>query len=114
MQGLLWPKCTIMIVWDEWGGFWDHVTSPPDVEKEPGTFYSMRYGYRIPCLIISPYAKRGYISHTIYSHMSVLRTIGLIFNVPPLNERDGKASDLLDCFDFAQEPRPPLILKERA
>jgi phospholipase C len=113
MQGPLWRKAAIMIVWDEWGGFWDHVSSPPDLEKEPGTYYAMRYGYRIPCLIVSPYVKRGYISHTLYSHMSVLRTIERIFDVRPLNERDAKANDLLDCFDFTQEPRPPLILKER-
>ena len=112
MQGPLWRKSAVIIVWDEWGGFWDHVT-PPLVENEPGTFNAMRYGYRIPCLIISPHAKRGYVSHTLYSHMSVLRTIERIFGVPPLNERDAQADDLLDCFDFTQEPRVPVILKER-
>lgn len=113
MQGPQWRKCAILIVWDEWGGFWDHVT-PPVVEKEQGMFSpALRYGYRIPCLIISPYAKRGYVSHTLYSHMSVLRTIERIFDIPPLNERDAQANDLLDCFDFTQESRAPLILKER-
>ena len=112
MQGPLWRKSAVIIAWDEWGGFWDHVT-PPVVEKEPGTFNAMRYGYRIPCLIISPHAKRGYVSHTLYSHMSVLRTIERIFDIPSLNQRDAQANDLLDCFDFTQEPRMPLILKER-
>ena len=106
MQGPLWPKCAIFIVYDEWGGFWDHVT-PPAVEG------NVRYGYRIPCLILSPYAKRGYVSHTLYSHLSVLRTIERLFGVAPLNDLDAKANDLLDCFDFQQEPRAPLILKER-
>lgn len=116
MQGPLWPKCAIFIVYDEWGGFWDHV-EPPVVEKERVFFNlgpALRYGYRIPCLIISPYAKRGYVSHTLYSHVSILRTIERIFDVPPLNERDAQANDMLDCFDFSQQPRPPLILKERA
>ncbi len=116
MQGPLWPKCAILIVYDEWGGFWDHV-EPPVVEKEPGPSnigLPIRYGYRVPCLIISPYAMRGYISHTLYSHMSVIRTIEKIFDVPPLNERDAQANDLLDCFDFTQKPRPPLILTERS
>lgn len=106
MQGPLWAKCAIFIVYDEWGGFWDHVT-PPAVEGY------VRYGYRIPCLILSPYAKHGYVSHTLYSHMSVLRTIERLFDVAPLNDLDAKANDLLDCFDFQQEPRAPLILKER-
>ena len=114
MRSPVWPECAIVIVWDEWGGFWDHV-KPPVVEKEAGVFGQvMRYGYRIPCLVISPYAKKGYVSHTLYSHMSVLRTIERLFDVSPLSERDAAANDLLDCFDFSQTPRPPLVLTERA
>lgn len=114
MQGPQWARCAIFIVWDEWGGFWDHV-DPPVVEKEKGFFgQAIRYGYRIPCLVISPYAKKGDVAHTLYSHMSVLRTIERLFDVSPLNERDAAANDLLDCFDFSQPPRPPLVLTERA
>jgi phospholipase C len=115
MQGPQWPRCGIVVVWDEWGGFWDHV-SPPVVEKEKGFLGlgpATRYGYRIPCLIIGPYAKRGYVSRPLYSHVSVLRTIEQLFDLRPLNERDAQANDLFDCFDFDQEPRAPLVLAER-
>jgi phospholipase C len=115
MRGPQWPRCAIFVVWDEWGGFWDHV-KPPVVEKEKGFLglgQATRYGYRIPCLVIGPYAKHGYISHTQYSHMSVLRTIEKLFDVPPLNERDAQANDLLDCFDFDQPARSPVVLAER-
>lgn len=113
MQGPQWPRCAIFVVWDEWGGFWDHVR-PPVIEKEPGFLgQAVRYGYRIPCLVIGPYARRGHVSHTLYSHVSVLRTIENLFDVPPLNERDAKANDLLDCFDFDQPARDPVRLTER-
>jgi len=113
MRGPAWPDCAIFVVWDEWGGFWDHV-KPPIVEKEKGLFgQTIRYGYRIPCLVISPYARKGHVSHSLYSHVSVLRTIERLFDLPPLNERDAAANDLLDCFDFSQAPRPPLVLTER-
>lgn len=114
MQGPQWPRCAIVIVWDEWGGFADHVT-PPVVEKEKGFFgQTIRYGYRIPCLVIGPFARRGHVSHTLYSHVSVLKTIETLFDVPPLTERDAQAKDLLDCFDFGQSPRAPLVLSERS
>lgn len=114
MNGPRWPKTAILVVWDEWGGFWDHV-KPPVVEKEKGLFApAIRYGYRVPCLVLGAYARRGHVSHTLYSHVSVLRTIERIFDVAPLNERDAGANDLLDCFDFAQAPRQPVVLRERA
>lgn len=113
MQSPVWPRSAILVVWDEWGGFWDHV-KPPVVQKEKGFFgQAIRYGYRIPCLVIAPHAKRGYVSRTLYSHASVLRTIEKVFDVQPLNEVDAVANDLLDCFDFTQTPREPVVLRER-
>ena len=73
------------------------------VEKEKGFLGlgpAVRYGYRIPCLVLGPFAKRGHISHTLYSHVSVLQTIEKLFDIPPLTDRDATANDLLDCFDF--------------
>ncbi|MBI3453210.1 MAG: hypothetical protein HY057_10385 [Rhodospirillales bacterium] len=115
MQGPQWARSAILIVYDEWGGFWDHV-APPAIEFEPaaqGAPAPIRYGYRVPCLVVSPYARRGAVSHTLYSHASVARTIGRIFDLPPLGRYDAAANDLLDCFDFAQKPRAPLILAPR-
>jgi phospholipase C len=109
MQGPQWRDTAIFIVWDEWGGFDDHV-APSDVEQGTDASGPQRYGYRIPFLVISPYARKGAVVHTFYSHSSILRTIERIFDVPPLTEWDAKANDVLDCFDFTQRRRPPLIL----
>ena len=73
-----------------------------------------RYGFRVPCIVISPFAKHSYVSHQLHSHVSTLRFIESIFDLEPLTQRDAQASNLLDCFDFAQAPRPPIDLKERA
>jgi phospholipase C len=108
MNGPQWPTTALFLVWDEWGGFYDHV-EPPLVERLPdGTPF--RYGYRVPCLVISPYARQGFVSHTIYSHVSILKTIETIFDLPPLTERDAQANSLLDCFDFSQRPISPFVL----
>ncbi|MBI1777252.1 MAG: hypothetical protein HYR63_18090 [Proteobacteria bacterium] len=109
MQGPLWKKSAILLVWDEWGGFADHVT-PPVVERD-GLYE--RYGYRVPCLVIGAHARRGRVSSTLYSHVSVLKTIERLFDLAPLTERDAAANDLLDCFDFEQPARDPVILTPR-
>ncbi len=111
MAGPQWPKTLLILTWDEWGGFYDHV-KPPVVER-----YSngkpFRYGYRVPCIIISPYSRAGSISHIEFSHISTLRTIEDIFSLPSLNERDKKANSLLNCLDFTQTPIEPFSLQER-
>jgi phospholipase C len=103
-----WPRMAIFLWWDDWGGFYDHV-EPPVVEKwTDGT--PLRYGFRVPCIVISPYARAGYVSHTTSSQVSFLRFAESVYDMPPLNERDGRASDMLDCFDFSQAPRTPAML----
>src|SRR5260221_6527940 len=109
MHGPLWDRPAIFIVWNEWGGFADDV-SPPVVERDG---LHERYGYRVPCLVIGAQARQGVVSSTLYSHVSVLRTIERLFDVEPLTERDATANDLLDCFDFTQPPRAPLVLTPR-
>jgi phospholipase C len=112
MHGPQWNSTAIVLVWDDWGGFTDHV-EPPIVESlADGTPF--RYGFRVPCLVISPFAKQGYVSHQLHSHVSTLRFIESIFDLEPLTQRDAQASDLLDCFDFSQAPRLPIDLVERA
>ena len=111
MNGPQWPTTAIFLVWDEWGGFYDHV-EPPVAEKwKDGTPY--RYGHRAPCFVISPYARSGYVSHTFYSHVSLLCFAETIFDLEPLTERDALANDMLDCFDFDQPPLQPLSLLPR-
>lgn len=96
MQGPDWKNTVIILTWDDYGGFYDHVP-PPSVD---------RYGYgpRVPTLILSPYARPGYISHTTYDFTSPLKLIEEKYGLPPLTTRDAAAHDLLDCFDFHQKP----------
>jgi phospholipase C len=111
MSGPQWPNLALFFLWDEWGGFYDHV-EPPVVERwTDGTPY--RYGHRVPCIVISPYARPGYVSHTLYSHVSLLRFAETVFDLEPLTERDANAHNMLDCFDFDQLPLEPLSLLPR-
>lgn len=106
MQGPEWSSTAVILVWDDFGGYYDHVP-PPTVDA-----YGL--GPRVPMLIISPYAKRGYVSHTTYAFDSVLKTFEEVANVPALTNRDRTAHDLLDSFDFNQQPAPPYILPRRS
>jgi phospholipase C len=111
MNSPQWPGLAVFLVWDEWGGFYDHVV-PPNVELwEDGTL--LRYGYRVPAIVISPYARPGYVSHTLYSGVSLMRFTETIFDLGSLTERDANANDMLDCFDFHQTPLSPITLVPR-
>ena len=104
VQGGLWPQTAIFITWDDWGGWYDHV-NPPEVEKwTDGTQF--RYGSRVGCLVLSPYAKAGYISKVQHSHVSLIKFCENTFGLPTLNARDKAADDMSDCFDFTQKPAP--------
>jgi phospholipase C len=102
----LWNSTAIFLTWDDPGGFYDHVAPP--VEDMFGL------GQRVPLIVISPYAKAGYISHTQYEASSVLKFIEERFGLQPLTERDGNANDLMDAFDFTQAPLAPLVLSTRS
>jgi len=99
MHGPAWQRTAIFIVWDEWGGFDDHVR-PPVVEQHGLFPEPVRYGYRVPCIVLSPHAKRGVVSHTLYSHASIVRTICRLFDLPSANDADARANDMLDCFNI--------------
>jgi phospholipase C len=101
----LWPNVAIFITWDDWGGWWDHVT-PPNVEKwTDGTQF--RYGGRVGCLVLSAYARKGYISKARHSHVSLLKFCENNFGLPSLNARTTASDGMEDCFDFKQTPLPP-------
>ena len=102
MQSNYWNSTVIFITWDDWGGWYDHV-SPPQVDK-------FGYGFRAPLLVISPYAKQGFVDHTLNDHTSILKFIENLYSLPPLAKRDAAANNLLEPFNFSQIPRTPLIL----
>jgi phospholipase C len=104
-QGPDWNSTAIVVVWDDWGGWYDDV--PPPQKDFRGL------GIRVPCLIISPYAKKGYVSHTQYEFGSILKFVEQTFNLPGIGENsfgsgytDARATSLSDSFDFTQAPRP--------
>jgi phospholipase C len=112
-----WKSTAIFLTWDDWGGFYDHV-KPPWVDLNG-------YGLRVPGLVISPYAKRGYIDHQTLSHDAYLkfieddflrgqrlnpRTDGRPDPRPTVRERVKILGDLRKDFDFTQKPRKPFLL----
>jgi phospholipase C len=114
MQSPDWNSTAIFLAWDDWGGFYDHVV-PPSVDENG-------YGLRVPGLVISPYAKQGFIDHKTYSFDSYLRFIEDDFlggqRIDPQTDgrpdprpdvRENLAGDLTQDFDFSQSPRPPLL-----
>jgi len=105
MQGPEWNSTVVFLMWDDFGGFYDHV--PPPEEDQYGL------GERVPFLIISPYAKAGYISSTQYEAASILKFVEERFGLPPLTGRDAAANDTTDAFDFNQQPLSPLVLQPR-
>jgi phospholipase C len=117
MQGPNWNSCVVFLSWDDWGGFYDHV--PPPVVDGNG------YGLRVPGIVISPYAKQGFIDHQVLSHDGYNKFIEDLFlggqridprtdgrpdPRPGVRESATVLGDLLADFDFTQPPRPPLVL----
>jgi phospholipase C len=99
MRSKFWKNTAIFLTWDDWGGFYDHVP-PPQIDK-------FGLGIRVPLLVISPYAKRGFIDHGHGEFSSVLRFIEGNWKLPHLTKRDRETRGLEDDFDFALSPRPP-------
>jgi phospholipase C len=117
MNGPDWDSTAIFLAWDDWGGFYDHV-EPPNVDENG-------YGLRVPGLVISPYAKQGYIDHQTLSFDAYLKFIeddflggqrldpetdGRPDPRPDVRENAPQLGNLLEDFDFSQPPRPPVIL----
>ena len=106
----------MFLIWDEHGGWYDHVpprpaVRPDDVPPEitvppdqPGA-YDMT-GFRVPCVVISPYAKQDYVSHVVYDHTSILKFVETKWNLPAMTYRDANAQNMLDFLDVHRK-RPP-------
>lgn len=102
MQSPNWNSTAIFIAWDDWGGFYDHV-DPPKVDE-------FGYGIRVPGLVISPYARQGYIDHKTYSFESWLKIVEKRYGIASMTKRDKDALDMTEAFDFTQQPRAPIVL----
>jgi phospholipase C len=109
----LWKKSVLFITYDEHGGFADHVAPPPACHPDTGDPKAPadaalgsfdRYGFRVPLIIVSPFAKSHYVSHTVTDHTSILRFIQAKFGLPALSGRDANADALMDLFDFSNPP----------
>jgi phospholipase C len=88
----IWPHTAIVVVWDTSGGWWDHVP-PPQVDAQG-------LGARVPLLVISPFAKKNYISHMQMDDVSILKFVQATFGLTPLNSRNQLGNDLGDMFSF--------------
>jgi len=110
MHGANWMGTLLIWCYDEHGGYYDHVPPPEAVEpddRRPDSDDGARFdrlGFRVPAVIVSPYARPGYVSHVVRDHTSVLKLIERKWNLPPLTARDAAADDLLDAVDFASPP----------
>ena len=102
MRSSAWDSSAFMLLYDDWGGWYDHVV-PPQVDQAG-------YGARVPGLLVSPYAKKGYIDSTQLDFTSVLKFIETNWNVGSLESRDASANNFLSAFDFTQAPRQAGLL----
>jgi phospholipase C len=101
MSSSSWSSSAFMWTYDDWGGWYDHV-SPPSVDR-------YGYGFRAPGLLVSPYAKKGVVDHTTLDFTSQLKFIENNWGVAPLADRDSKANDITSAFDFHAAPREALL-----
>jgi len=98
-----WANTAIIITWDDWGGWYDHV-APKVINDGVSWGSGYVYGFRVPLIVVSPYAKAAHISHTTHDFGSILKFIETTFDLPSLGYADGPADDLSDCFNRTQVP----------
>jgi phospholipase C len=101
MQSSYWNSTAIVLTWDDYGGFYDNV-APPQVDQ-------YGEGFRVPTLVISPWAKAHFIDHTTYEFASMIKLTDSIFNLPAIESRVANANDMMNSFDFGQTPLSPLV-----
>ena len=92
-----WQDTAIFVTWDDWGGWYDHA--------KPQHYNAYELGFRVPLLVISPYAKPGYVSHVQHKFGSILHFTETTFGLGSLGYTDARADDLSDCFDYTQTPQ---------
>jgi phospholipase C len=102
MRSPYWKNSAFLYMYDDWGGWYDHV-NPPQVDQ-------YGYGLRVPGLLVSTYARKGFIDNTQLDFTSVLKFIEVNWGVKPLAQRDAQANNFLTAFDFNQKPRPAVFI----
>ena len=111
-QSSYWDSTAIIILWDDWGGFYDPV-EPPARDDQGGP------GFRVPMIVVSPYAREtsssqpGYISNTVYEFGSIVRFIEETFNLGSLGTTDQSSNSIDDMFDFNQPPRTFTVIPSK-
>jgi phospholipase C len=116
MNSPLWQDTAILFTMDDFGGWYDHVAPPRQYGCDPAHPYGL--GFRLPLIVISPYARPGFVFHEVAEQASIPRFIEKVFGAPALSTldpaaQDGQANDLMGAFDFTQTPLPPLPLTKR-
>ena len=112
MESPQWERGAIFVVYDEWGGFFDHVRPPrvPDIRNSRNLDEDFgQMGFRIPALVLSPYVRRGYVDHGTYGFESIIKLIRYRFGAKALTQRDRYARNVGYAFDWSGKPRlePP-------
>ena len=92
-----WKSSAFLLSYDDWGGWYDHVR-PPQID-------GFGYGFRVPAILVSPYARRGYVDHTTLDFTSGLKFIEENWGLAPMTRRDATATSIAGAFDFNQAPR---------
>jgi phospholipase C len=95
-QSPYWADTAIFVTWDDWGGWYDHV--------KPPAYNAYELGFRVPLIVVSPYARSGYVSHVQHEFGSILKFTEEAFTLGSLGYTDVRSDDLQDCFDFRQAP----------
>jgi phospholipase C len=98
MAGPQWSSGAIFLTWDESGGYFDHV-APPQVD-------SLGYGFRVPLIVVSSFAKQRWVDHEVMDHTSLLKFIARNWNLSSLTQREAGADDVFSAFDFRMQPNP--------
>jgi phospholipase C len=96
-ESRFWNNTAVFVIWDDWGGWYDHV-SPPQLDVQG-------LGFRVPMLAISPYSKVNYVSHVQYESAGILKFVESVFHLPALQAADRRANGFDDIFDFTKKPR---------
>jgi len=117
MQSPIWQKTVILMTWDDFGGWYDHVPPPRQYGCDDTAPYGL--GFRLPLIIVSPYAKKGSVYSRVAHHASIPKFLETVFDLPSLSAQDPAAQDgpdtddLTSAFDWTQAPLAPLMLTQR-